>query len=360
MGFDTSVCRIGGFARTSFPDELGIPEDGVPQKITAAAEATQGTELFTSGVPDAFNATIDSQRFGNFQLRNEIQCSQADFQRLSLSDEMERIDPNLRKLLVAHLPQHSMQINFVGTDPDEPIEFELRARPTFTACSIVDDTSLTKLWWSLDALPREGWAERDLTTKIEAASSLLLLMEAMGQSAMLPLFQAFSTGLRATIDAEAEIDLMPQRIVVSLTDNDHKPFLELLDRLDEGSESGNTKADVDFDGGSNLLQEVLLDRFIGEMNTEQRLVFSTEIEEAAALYVETSDDISGLSTGKPAIRQITGFTYPFGYLGYEQAIKVPGMVESIRTMSGARSVSRHLATEYAVNCEKQILSSFET
>jgi hypothetical protein len=112
----------------------------------------------------------------------------------------------------------------------EGMKWILRTRASITACALERSQGYPKLWWTLEGIPASDDPQTRPTE--QQAARFVEVANLMAREAMPGLHLAYRDALREIqIAAQADIDLLPQRIRISLSDNDGRPFAKVLDEI---------------------------------------------------------------------------------------------------------------------------------
>ena len=105
----------------------------------------------------------------------------------------------------------------------------LRIRASMTGCVLERKRGLSKLWWTFEGIPANRNPARRPTEK--EAAEFVSVSDEMARAAMEHLYDAFRQALSTVQGNVPEMSLLPDRISISLSDNDDRPVADLLDAM---------------------------------------------------------------------------------------------------------------------------------
>lgn len=234
--------------------------------------------------------------------------------------------------------------------------WDLRIRPSITACALARKGGLTKLWWTFEGVPACSTADPPLSeqdavdfvavTNRCANAAIPLLREAY--------IKSFSTALDLSGDARSEHN---ERLRVSFADNNGRSFSKLIDALYlEGAPFGEIRRGG-FDAETRKGAKELIE-FIQKTGSERPKDNAVKLNAGdlpglAAAYSnfvhEENEDgskthiVTGLASSSRMLP--SGFELP------DEWRRATFRPEHVRSASAARPLSKQLANDFAREIE---------
>ncbi len=362
MACELTINRVGAFSGLA-GDLGGAKFPGEARVVAAFRELIDRIEegpLFDKAINAALAAAAEHGRVGDLVQTRSTDC------RLQPSTII-RIPANFggKPRDGAEAQNTSAKDHLVGLLPSKKFECEfkdrrwfLRLRASFTACALEGRSGLTKLWLSFEGIAADPNPDPSCRPTDDEASKFIAITDEMERAAMHTLHAAYRDALFAIIKPKDVVfSLRPNRLRVSMADNDRESIAALLDAMyfDRMGPTAIKKAEDDLP--KKGLRE--LEHLVGAVSEnnakvdDKSLSVTTEMRGVTGVVCQYADRRDARDD-----TCLVGFARRDGIMaGYEDLS--PSMKrkqkeeEYVRSFSGARPLSAMLANTTALDLERQ-------
>lgn len=240
--------------------------------------------------------------------------------------------------------------------------WDLRVRPSLTACALQRPDGLAKLWWTFEGVPLDAGARKRPTEEhavefIEATSKLAHVALPVLRKAYRKALQGVSKRKNRHLK---EVQDLTEEIRVSLADNNGLPFARLVDAMHLKGASFkdilNGAYGTETAKGAHEVREFIT-ATSGQAPDDDAIRLSAEIPGIAAVYSTMEKSPAGKTDQKVTV--VSGLASSVDMItgeipSNEQWRRINNKPDLVRTISAARPLSAKLANEGALRLDRRV------
>lgn len=238
------------------------------------------------------------------------------------------------------------------------MKWDLRIRPSITACAVERMDGIAKLWWAFEGVPANSGAAARPTEN--EAVEFIKATNAIGEVALPLLRKAYVASLEAvTHRSTSKLRPIDRHIRVSIADNNGLPFAKLVDALflKGASFADVRKGRYDADAAKGAAELVtFIEKTSGRTPDDSSIEINTALPGMAAVYCKldwpstTADGKRTLVAGLANSASMISAEVP----STEEWRMAENKPEVLRSVSAARPVSAVLANEGAKILDREL------
>ncbi len=365
MAYELTINRVMGLC--AFEVSSSQHDKELKGKALAKQFYEQMDDIFKHRLDEAY-AAIDTEAkvlktgLKLFESKRRTELDVEIFRERKSSADTEETPPSPRD---EDVPSNRL----VGLFKSRRFEFEtktmmwdLRVRPSVTACALQRPNGLAKLWWTFEGVPLDAGAQTRPTEK--QAVEFIDTTNKLAHVAMPMLRKAYRKALEAVSKRKnRRLRFVPdlnEQIRVSLADNDGLPFARLVDAMFLKGASFRDIRNGDYGAETaEGAREVL--KFIkdtsGQTPSDDAIQLSAEIPGIAAVYSKVEREPANSTDQKVTV--VSGLASSVDMImsdipSDEKWRRITNKPELLRTISAARPLSAKLANEGALELDRPV------